>query len=226
MIATARKDRFNMSRSKAIPVLLALGVAISSSPGLARPGAGGPPPNRGLDSINQPVVERTDYVLNLANQGGGLSPAEQGRLDAWFRSLGLGYGDRVFVDEVYGPSEAREDIARIAADYGLLVRDGAPITTGAIQPGSIRVIVSRSMASVPNCPHWSGRGGINSTSPNYGCAVNSNFAAMVADPSDLVLGQAGSGTGDAATAAKAIKVYRETPPTGTKGLTETQSRGN
>jgi pilus assembly protein CpaD len=49
---------------------------------------------------------------------------------------------------------------------------------------------------------------------------------MVADPSDLVLGQAGSGTGDAATAAKAIKVYREAAPTGTKGLTEAQTRGN
>jgi pilus assembly protein CpaD len=215
-----------MSPIKPIAALL-LSVAVSASPAWAKPRVfGGPPPNRGLDSIRQPVVERTDYVLDLAGGGDGLSPADKGRLDAWFNSLGLGYGDRVWVDEAYGPSAAREDIARIAADYGLLVRDGAPVTTGSLEPGAVRVIVSRSSAAVPGCPHWSGRGGTNSTSPNYGCAVNSNLAAMIADPSDLVLGQAGSGTGDAATAAKAIKVYRETPPTGTKGLTVTQSRGN
>jgi pilus assembly protein CpaD len=211
-----------MSPIKPIAALL-LSVAVSATPALAAPR--GPAPNRGLDSINQPVVQRTDYVLDLNSGGGGLSVADKSRLDAWFNSLGLGYGDRVFVDEAYA-SEAREDIARIAADYGLLIRLGAPVTTGAIPPGSIRVIVSRSSAAVPNCPHWSGRGGQNSTSSNYGCAVNSNWAAMVADPSDLVLGQAGSGTSDGANAAKAIKVYRETPPTGTKGLTETQSRGN
>ena len=226
MTATDRKDSFKMSLSKPIAALLVLSVAVSASPAWAKPRTfGGPPPNRSLDSIRQPVVERTDYVLDLASGGGGLTVADKDRLDAWFSSLGLGYGDRVFVDEAYA-SEAREDVARIAADYGLLIRLGAPVTTGAIQPGSIRVIVSRSSAGVPGCPHWSGRGGTNSTSPNYGCAVNSNLAAMVADPSDLVLGQAGSGTGDAATAAKAIKVYRETPPTGTKGLTVTQSRGN
>ena len=214
-----------MSAIKPIAALL-LSVAVSASPAWAKPKVfGGPPPNRGLDSIRQPVVERTDYVLDLASGGGGLSVSDKSRLDAWFNSLGLGYGDRVFVDEAY-PSEAGEDVARVAANYGLLVRAGAPVTTGAIPAGSIRVIVSRSSASVPGCPHWSGRGGTNSTSPNYGCAVNSNFAAMVADPSDLVLGQAGSGTGDAATAAKAIKVYREAAPTGTKGLTEAQTRGN
>jgi pilus assembly protein CpaD len=212
-----------MSRSKPIAAILALSVAVSASSALAKPA--GPPPNRSLDSVRQPVVVRSDFTLDLASNDSGLSATDKGRLDAWFRSLGLGYGDKVWVDEEYGPSAAGEDVAIIAADYGLLVRGGAPITTGALQPGTIRVIVSRSSASVPDCPHWSGRGGQNSTSPNYGCAVNSNLAAMVADPSDLVLGQAGSGT-DADAAAKAIRVYRDSVPTGTKGLTVTQSRGN
>jgi pilus assembly protein CpaD len=211
-----------MARSKPIAALLALSVAVSAQSAAASEQG----TNRSLDSVHQPVVERTDYVLDLASQGDGLPAAELGRLGAWFDSLGLGYGDRVWVDEAYGPSQSRQDVARVAAQYGLLLKDGAPVIGGAIPPGSVRVIVSRSTASVPGCPHWSGPGGINSTSPNYGCAVNSNLAAMIADPSDLVLGQAGSGTGDAATTAKAIKVYRDAAPTGTKGLTETQSRGN
>jgi pilus assembly protein CpaD len=53
--------------------------------------------------------------------------------------------------------------------------------------------------------------------------VNSNLAAMIADPSDLVLGQAGAGVRDTGQAAKAIKVYRETAPSGIKGLAKETS---
>ncbi|HEX2762373.1 MAG TPA: CpaD family pilus assembly lipoprotein [Allosphingosinicella sp.] len=180
-------------------------------------------PERGVDSLNQPVVERTDYVLDLSARDDGLSALERARLGAWFGSLGVGYGDRIFVEEPYGPGPARLDVARVAAAYGLLVSDGAPVLAGEVAPGTARVIVSRSMAYVPNCPNWRPTGP-SSTSSNYGCAINSNLAAMIADPIDLVLGQAGTGT-DATTAAKAIKVYREAPPTGAKGLKEQSSRG-
>jgi pilus assembly protein CpaD len=203
-----------MFRTNRIPILLAVSAALTASVASAQRAG----PNRSLYSHNQPVVERTDYVLDLPAHGGGLSAAERARLDDWFRSLGVGYGDRVFVDGASAAGAGRDDVARVAADYGLLLSEGAPLTEGATQPDSVRVILSRSRATVPGCPNWEGRSGPSSTSPNYGCAVNSNLAAMIADPNDLVLGQAGSASGDAATAAKAIKVYRETAPTGTKGL--------
>jgi pilus assembly protein CpaD len=225
MFAIARKDVFKMAPSKSIAALLLIGAAISVVPAEAKKRKP-EPGNRSLYSIHQPVVERTDFALDLNTQGDGLSAVERGRLHAWFASLGLGYGDRVWIDEPYGPTQAREDVARVAAEWGLLLRDGAPVTNGAVQPGSVRVIVSRSTASVPSCPKWTGKGGVNSLSPNYGCATNSNLAAMIADPSDLVLGQDGSATSDAANAAKAIKVYREAAPTGQKGLTEASSGGN
>jgi len=214
-----------MAPSKSIAALLLVGVAISAVPADAkrRPVQEG---NRTLYSVHQPVVERTDFALDLNTQGDGLSAVERSRLHAWFASLGLGYGDRVWIDEPYGPTQAREDVAQVAAEWGLLLRDGAPVTNGAVQPGSVRVIVSRSTASVPSCPKWTGKGGVNSLSPNYGCATNSNLAAMIADPSDLVLGHDGGATSDAANAAKAIKVYREAPPTGQKGLAETATGGN
>lgn len=177
----------------------------------------------GLDSAAQPVVQRTDYVIDLAAREDRLSPAERSRLNAWFVSLDLGYGDRIWVDEPYGPTGVRQDVARTAAEYGLLLSDGAPLVPGALEPGTVRVIVSRSAASVPGCPRGEDRGP-SSTSSNYGCSVNSNLAAMIADPSDLVLGQAHSRLRDTGTATKAIKVYREAVPTGTKGL-EKQSQG-
>jgi pilus assembly protein CpaD len=209
---------------KTLAALLAIGTALTALPADARPQRHGPA--RGLDSLNQPVVSRTDFALDLQAQEDGLSALDRSRLGAWFASLGLGYGDRVFVDEGYGPGPARYDVARVAADYGLLLSDGAPVTAGSVAPGSVRVIVSRSTASVPGCPNYRNESGPSSTSSNYGCAINSNLAAMIADPQDLVLGQEGSVTGDPRTVSKAIKVYRERPATGAKGLPEVSTKGN
>ncbi|HEX6376339.1 MAG TPA: CpaD family pilus assembly protein [Allosphingosinicella sp.] len=212
-----------MGRIKSIAILAILGATVS---GCAANTAASGEANRSLDSVNQPVVQRTDYVLDLQAFGDGLPASERHRLDAWFTSLGIGYGDRVWVDDPSGSSLARDQVARVAADYGLLLSDGGPLTAGAVPSGSVRVVVSRSTASVPNCPNWEGPGGPSATSPNYGCAVNSNLAAMIADPNDLVLGQEGSVTGDGTTATKAIRVYREAKPTGTKGLSDVSTRGN
>src|SRR5687767_14360454 len=129
--------------------------------------------SRGLDSLNQPVVQRTDYLLDLADNG-GLGDSDMGRLAAWFDSLQLGYGDHVFVDR--GTSLGREDVARVASEYGVLLSPGAPILEGDVPMGAVRVIVSRTTASVSNCPNYVRDRGPSSTSSNYGCAVNSNLA--------------------------------------------------
>lgn len=216
-----------MARSKSVAALVAIGVALSLSAAAdAKRPRDRHGPERGLDSLNQPIVSRTDYVLDLAATYDGLPSSERGRLDHWFHSLGLGYGDHIFVDDGPGDSAGRHDVARTAAEYGILLSEGAPVTAGEVASGTVRVIVSRSMAFVPNCPNWARRRGPSSTSSNYGCAVNSNLAAMIADPNDLVLGQSGSVSGDANTSGKAIRFYRQTVPTGTKGLSEVSSRGN
>ncbi|MGA9583506.1 MAG: CpaD family pilus assembly lipoprotein [Allosphingosinicella sp.] len=214
-----------MARTKSLAAVVAIGAALAlPSAALAKK-----PPrerhdaSRGLDSLNQPVVQRTDYLLDLADNG-GLSDSDLGRLDSWFSSLGLGYGDHVFVDR--GTGAGRQDVARVAAAYGLLMSPGAPILEGDVPMGAVRVIVSRTTASVPTCPNYENVRGPSSTSSNYGCGVNSNLAAMIADPNDLVLGQTGSVVTDAHTSSKAIRFYRQTQPTGTKGLTDVSTKGN
>lgn len=182
--------------------------------------------NPSVYSVHQPVVQRTDYVLDLAG-GNGLAPSEAARLQAWFDGLQLGYGDRVWVDEggAYGGG-TRQDIGAVVQSYGLLLSDGAPVTAGPVQPGAARVIVSRMNASVPTCPDWSDARPGSPSSPthsNYGCAVNSNLAAMIANPSDLVLGQ--SGTSDAAAGARAVKAYRDRPQSGAGGQVKPESPG-
>lgn len=212
-----------MARTRRTKALLAFALAAASIPGAARARE---PHNRTLYSWNQPVVERADYVLDVAAPSGNVSSIERARLRAWFTSLDLGYGDRVFVEEPYGPAGATADVARVAAEFGLLLSPGAPLTEGRAANGSVRVIVRRSTASVPGCPNWNASDSVNSTSSNFGCATNSNLAAMIADPSDLVLGQTRSGTADPTQTNKAIKIYRETPPTGVGGLKSESSKGN
>jgi pilus assembly protein CpaD len=185
--------------------------------------------NTSLYSVNQPVVQRTDFVLDLATGPEGVPASEVARLHGWFQGLQVAYGDRIAVDEGtggYGDGTVREAIAGAAARHGLLVQEDVPVTAGAVQPGTVRVIVSRTTATVPGCPNWGGQelGGRTQTSPNYGCAVNSNLAAMVADPNDLVLGQTGSGT-DARATTRAVRSYRDAVPTGTRGLQETSPTG-
>jgi pilus assembly protein CpaD len=213
------KGRYAMNRLKISAALLTLGLTAAC--GLdSHDGPLTPVSNPSLTSVNQPVVSRTDYVLDLST-GGGLSPAEQSRLNAWFGSLQLGYGDRVYVDGGYADPQARDDVARIAGGYGLLLSEGAPVLAGAPQPGTVRVVVSRSVASVPGCPIWEDPqiGQSTRTSTNYGCAINSNIAQMVADPNDLVLGQTGPGVVDGRddAAVKAIKGYRDRALSGAGG---------
>ena len=181
---------------------------------------------RGVASVNVPVVSRADYIFDAAAPDGSLGPAEEARLDAWFRSLQLGYGDSIYVDGGYSDA-ARADVGRVAGRYGMLVSNGAPVTAGAVAPGSVRVVVSRTKASVPNCPNWSVPSQPNlenATMSNFGCAANGNLAAMIANPEDLVHGREGNGLSDATTASRAIGLYRTTPPTGTKGLQDISTK--
>jgi pilus assembly protein CpaD len=151
--------------------------------------------NTSMYSTNQPVVQRTNYALDVnVDSGSGISPFEENRISEWFSAMKLTFGDRVALDfgDAYASAAAKQTVADLAAKYGILVSETAPVTTGAVVPGTVRVVVTRSSASVPNCPNWSKTTESNFNSanhPNYGCATNSNLAAMVADPEDLVRGR-------------------------------------
>jgi pilus assembly protein CpaD len=179
--------------------------------------------NFSLYSVHQPVVEHTNFVLDVATEGDKVSVAEQARLGAWFDSIGLRYGDSVAIDAPRGYEfgGARHDVAQVAASHGLLVTDAAaPVTEGGVAPGYVRVVASRASASVEGCPYHANPD-IESpvrTNTNYGCATNSNLAAMIANPDDLVHGREASGEGGVVVAGRAVRTYRESQPTGRQGL--------
>lgn len=204
-----------------------LASALALSLGLSLAACGGTPNNRGLESTKQPVVERQNFTLDLTTGPGGLSVPEQRRLAEWFDTLSLKYGDRISIDDPLSSGATREAVAAIAGRHGLLISDGAPVTQGFVDPGSARVVVTRSRAYVPGCPDWSGQMQStlnNETNRGFGCAVNSNLAAMIADPEHLLRGATGTGETVIMTSSKAIDSYREQAPTGQNGLAATSSQ--
>jgi pilus assembly protein CpaD len=84
---------------------------------------------------------------------------------------------------------------------------------------------------VPGCPDHSKIATMDfesNTDSNFGCAVNSNLAAMVARPEDLIHGRDGTTLTDPAVSTKAIETFRKAPNTGTQKLqsqSTTQSVG-
>lgn len=196
------------------PLLLA---AIAGAIPLAGCGA----VNRGVESANQPVVTRTDYAFDVQATPAGLAPGEAQRLRGWLDALRIGYGDSVALDDPAGSgAAARADVAAAAARYGLLLATEAPVTGAPVAPGTLRVVVSRSRATVPSCldsrrnlePSFE-----HNSVTDYGCAINTNLAAMVANPADLVRGTAGGSDYDAQWGTRAITTLRSATPTGNGG---------
>jgi len=205
----------------------AIAATLAISLGLALTACGDTPNNRTLYSVKQPVVEHHNYTLDIAAGAGGVPVPEQQRLADWFETLNLGYGDRVAIDGMIGSDAVRSDVAAIASRHGLLLAEGAPITEGYVDPGKVRIVVTRARAHVPGCPDWTDQLASNidnSTSDGFGCAVNSNLAAMVADPEHLLHGAEGTGETVVMSSTKAIETYRAQEPTGKAGLPEISSQ--
>jgi pilus assembly protein CpaD len=180
---------------------------------------------QGVSSVHVPVVTSANYVFDAAAPGGALASGEAERLNSWFSTVGLSYGDNVYVDG--DGFAARNQVAAIAGKYGMLIQAGAPVTAGAVQPGTVRVVVARRRAEVPGCPDWSRPSQpnfANESMSNFGCGVNSNIAMQVANPDDLLHGREGPAVVNADTSAKAIGSYYRAAPTGEKGLQDISTK--
>ena len=194
-------------------------IAIVIGTGLSLSACGVKDMNRSVNSVHQPVVERSQYAIDLnLDPRQGVLPQELQRLDQWMQVMDVGYGDRIALDfgGGYGNKAAEEAIGRVAARRGLLISDYAPVTGQAFAPGTVRVVVTRSTAYVPGCPDWSKKSESEfwgATHSNYGCATNSNMAAMVADPEDLISGRDAGGA-NTRSGVRAVQEFNEAGPAG------------
>ncbi|MGE4432119.1 MAG: CpaD family pilus assembly lipoprotein [Sphingobium sp.] len=187
--------------------------------------------NTSVESVRQPVVSYATYVYDVRMDGVGLSAAEHSRLSGWLDSLDVGYGDSVAIatDGAVVPFDLQKDIAALVGHRGMMIGEDRSAQAGTPPPGSLRLILRRASASVPGCPDWSTRQEsdmVGGTSSNFGCGVNSNLAAMVANPEDLVRGENSNSALRTDTSNRAIESYRKQTPTGEGGLKNITAGGN
>jgi len=214
---------------RTLHILGATAAALTLMLGAGQAGAKASKGNRSVDAVHQPVVDRTDFMFDVATAPAGLAPGEADRLAGWFDGLKMGYGDTIRLDDPTGwrGSAAQDAVAAVVSRYGMLVsHDAPPVTAGTPAPGSLRVIVTRAVARVVGCPDWSrgdaGEYGSASQS-NYGCATATNLAAMIANPADLIEGRDADHS-DATLSIKAIKTYRDAAVTGAGGIKSESSK--
>jgi pilus assembly protein CpaD len=169
--------------------------------------------SRGMESVHQPVVGKSSYVFDVqANGSNALTPSERARLAGWLEALNVGYGDQVALasgDNYISPA-LRDSVAEVLSRRGMLVDDDTTGIGGRAPYGAVRIVLRRTTASVPGCPDWSNNQETSMTggsSSNYGCAINSNLATMVANPEDLVRGQQTDSILRTAQSNKAVKDY-------------------
>ncbi|MFK3888304.1 CpaD family pilus assembly lipoprotein [Sphingomonas sp. NPDC079357] len=176
---------------------------------------------RGLETVHQPVVTQTDYALDLLAGPDGLAGGEAQRLRGWLDVLAPAPGASIAIDDPSGSPAARTEIAAVATARGLRLGSNVLPQGQAPAPGTVRVVVTRSSASVPSCATPAPSATLVNfdahTSGSFGCAINGTLAAMVADPNDLLRGKSDDGSATAFTAAKAIGVWRKAAPTGGGG---------
>ena len=194
--------------------------ALAAALVLALAGCGGTPTNRLLDSVHQPVVDHAAYTYDLPVAPAGIAPPERDRLADWFTAMNLRYGDKVTLEDPLDSPATRATVATVTERFGLLLAPDAPPTQGYVNAGTVRITITRATATVPHCPDWSANSESNlknATSSNYGCAVNSNLAAMIANPDELLHGAADTDANTARHSTKAINAYTYATPTGGGG---------
>ncbi|VXC71649.1 CpaD family pilus assembly lipoprotein [Sphingomonas sp. 8AM] len=176
---------------------------------------------RGLETVHQPVVARNDYALDLLAGADGLAGGEGQRLRGWLDVLAPAPGATIAIDDPAVSAGARAEIAAVSAERGLRLSARAAPQADAPPPGTLRVVVTRSTASVPSCTTPGPSATLVNfdahTSGSFGCAINGTLAAMVADPNDLLRGKSDDGSTTAITVAKSVGMWRKAAPTGAGG---------
>lgn len=174
---------------------------------------------RSLGSLKHPVVAAQSVTRDIAfTPDHGIAPQEAQNLHGYLASLNIGPGDRLVLDDPHpeGADARRAAVSALVARSGGQLLDAPPPAATAMPVGTARLWIVRARGLAPACPDWSSTPTGNMTAAshsNYGCAVNSNFAAMVSDPNDLAEGRRYAGPA-ASDIVKSHDYWQRRVPTG------------
>jgi pilus assembly protein CpaD len=169
---------------------------------------------------NHPITVEPSYrnlKVQYSGGAGGMTGDDAVKFDAFLTDYRT-HGNGSLGIDVPNGTDSREAItffAERAAASGIS-RDKILVSTHDVANGDARVDVSyiAYKATADSCSDWSEDLSFtmeNQTSKNFGCAVQHNVAAMVADPRDL-LGPREAGSVDTARRQTVIDLYEKGQP--------------
>jgi pilus biogenesis lipoprotein CpaD len=149
-------------------------------------------------------------------------------LNVFLANTNVGYGDVVMIDSAKSASEDRvTEIADMIRSRGFTYA-GRTLLGGKPESGDLILYVERYTVTTPNCGLWPNEPDSsrkNNVSSFNGCANTSNLGLMVANPRDLITGQAGRNTTGAAVGAILGSPAPAAPTTTTNTLTISAPNG-
>jgi pilus assembly protein CpaD len=152
-----------------------------------------------------------DHDVDFARGTRTVTASEVAGLSNFLKDNAVGEGDSVTVagsNTASALTAARR--AAVLAELNRLHIHAMPATVTAPVSNAVRVHVDHVVVTAPSCPDWSkaeADNPDNTTSSNFGCATETNLAAMVANPADLAKGRP-SGTADGEALARGVELYR------------------
>ncbi|HYB10254.1 MAG TPA: CpaD family pilus assembly lipoprotein [Alphaproteobacteria bacterium] len=196
------------------PLLLAAALLVTGCQDTERWTPTEAPKENRVDFVT--MVHKVEFAPGTANPQTG----EDRKLADFLSQVNFGYGDQLTLDA--GPKasdKAADQLAekRLDAVSKLLHKMRAPATVasrpsvdGALSPNAVVVTLGRYVVTPPACPDWTKPEAddfTNVPASNYGCATNTNFGLMVANPAELVRGSSEGGA-DGDYGATGIEHYR------------------
>ncbi len=143
-------------------------------------------------SSNHPItLAKGPVTLNVTTTKSGLQPSQINAVSAFARQASASGLTPVTVSRPSGGGHATRNASQIA---NLLAEQGVPsrLIKTKVYSGSsmspVKVSFTRAYAKTEPCGDWSRdatQTRSNEMSPNHGCAVQANIAAMIANPNDL-----------------------------------------
>lgn len=172
---------------------------VAALAGLVALAACAPPPTPAAVAWEppRPVVRTVEvtHAVRFAPSETVLSADEMAALAGFLAGHDPSLQDDLVVEYPVGVASAlASGRARAVTDY-LSSRGFAPRLTSYPEsdPGAVRVAIRTIVAAAPQCPPWGesiAEGYLNNPSGRLGCVTAGNLAAMIADPHDLLVGDA------------------------------------
>jgi pilus assembly protein CpaD len=170
---------------------------------------------KGALDLPQPevsVASSSSHQINFGNQSTELSGEEKSNLNEFIYQAKISYGDELYFD--FAPDDGNAWAKKEALDnylktIGVWV-DGVSQTGNVTNSSTVMFVVTRYSVSTPDCRALSKEAFVPTemeTNKIFGCVSAYNLAAHVANPKDLMTGQADTLPVALATV-MAIQLYR------------------